>query len=242
MRIFNSCIEMYEEAFRELFKRGQTVFDKTVQGRVVGEKDYEQKEIVSYSYMLNNFDDLDEMMILAKKNFEKEHLTTHVAEVWFNDMIHNPTTKEKWWDETEYTKKYFKKFCDEGNGFASYGYGERIIPQLQHLINRLKKNIYSRGAVIAVYDNRDVARVGRRIPCTVAYHFIARKTVSGDKLNMIINQRSCDAINFFPLDIYKAYLLLKYIANEIGIDVGYIIHNIDSFHVYKMDVPQKYTW
>lgn len=242
MRIFNKCTEMYEETIRELFKRGQTVFDETVQGKVVSETAFEQKEIINYSYMLTDFSDIDEMIVLAKKTCEKPHITSHIAEVWFDDMISNDSLKEEWWNETEYTKKYYKDFCDEGNGNAAYSYGERVIPNLKFVIERLKKNIYSRGAVLNLFNREDHSRIGRRIPCTLSYHFIARKTIDGDKLNLVLTQRSCDMLNFFPLDIYKAYLLLKHVAKEVNVKVGYIIHNTTSLHCYKKDIPSSYTW
>jgi thymidylate synthase len=143
---------------------------------------------------------------------------------------------------TDYTKKYFKDFCDEGNGNASYSYGERIIPQLQSLITKFKKNRYSRGAVITMPSLDDINKVGRRVPCTSSYHFICRPTINGDKLNLIITQRSCDAINFFPLDFAKAVFFLNHIAKETGIDIGYIIMSISSLHIYAKDCPEVYKW
>lgn len=242
MRIFDNCTEMFEETFRELSKRGQHVFDKTVQSKIVSEAKYEQKEIIGYNYMLTNFDDLDEMMILAKKKFQKEHLTPEIAHAWFNDMISNDSLKESWWDKTEYSKDYYKKFCDEGGGNSSYSYGERVVPKLNAIIKRLKGNIYSRGAFLNVWDSKDVDRVGRRTPCTTGYHFLARDTIDGVKLNLILLQRSCDMINFFTLDLYKGCLLLKYIAEKVGVKYGYVIHMADSLHIYKKDIPEEYTW
>lgn len=243
MRIFSSCVEMLDETYREIWKRGQTIFDKTVQSKIVTEGEgFEQKEIVFYNFRVDNFDDLKEMLEKSRKMFEKEHHDIKVAEKWFDDMINNKTLHENWWDMTEYTKKYFKDFCDEGNGNASYSYGERIIPQLPALIEKLKKNPYSRGAIITMPILEDINRVGRRVPCTSSYHFLCRPTINGDKLNLIVNQRSCDAINFFPLDFVKSVLFLKHIAKETGLSVGYVIMNIGSLHIYAKDCPEVYRW
>lgn len=245
MRIFQSATELYEETFRELFKRGQTVFDKTVQGKKVDIKDYEQKEIISYNYRIDNFNDLDDMMAKAKEKFKKEHLTSHAAEVWFKDMVENTSLTEKWWFEFDSMEQYFMKFCNEGTKKkpkAAYGYGERIVPKVNKLISRLQNNIYSRGSVINIFESKDLGRRGRRIPCTLSYHFLCRNTLDGNKLNLIIHQRSCDMINFFPLDLYKAYLLLDYVAKKLNVKIGYIVHNIDSAHAYKCDIPQEYRW
>lgn len=242
MRIFNSSVEMLEETYRELWKRGQTVFDKTVQGRVVAETEFEQKELVFYSFRVDDFSDMDLMIQKAKELFKKEHHTMKVAEQWLWDILNNNSLKETWWDMTEYTKKYFKDFCDEGSGNASYSYGERVIPQLDSLFKRLRNNKYARGAVIILPIPDDINRIGRRVPCSTSWHFLCRPTLSGDKLNLIVNQRSCDAINFFPLDFIKAVLLLKHVAKELNLDYGYIIMSIDSLHVYKRDIPAGFQW
>jgi len=242
MRLFSSCTEMLEETYREIWKRGQTIFDKTVQGKIVGEEAFEQKEIVFYNFRVDDYDDLKQMLAKAKELFGKEHHDIKVAEEWFKDMIENDSLHENWWDMTDYTKKYFKQFCDEGDGKASYSYGERIIPQLKPLIDKLKSNKYSRGAILTMPIPEDIKRVGRRVPCTTAYHFICRPTLNGDKLNLIVVQRSCDAINFFPLDFAKSVLLLKHIAKETGLDPGYVIMSINSLHVYAKDVPDTYKW
>lgn len=242
MRIFNSCTEMIDETYREIWKRGQTIFDKTVQGKIVGEKEFEQKELLFYSFRVDRFDDVKEMLDKCQLMFKKPHLKIEVAEQWFNDMIDNETLHEKWWDLTEYTQEYFKKFCDEGDGNASYSYGERIMPQLIALSHRLKSNIYSRGAIISMMNRDDITKIGRRIPCTTSYHFLARPTMTGNKLNLIVSQRSADAINFFPLDFAKAYLFLKYVAQDVGVEVGSIIMSVNSLHVYSLDVPENYKW
>lgn len=243
MRLYNNCVEMLDESFREIWKRGQAIFDKTVQSKVVSEGDgFEQKEILFYNFRVDNFDDLKQMLDKASEMFGKEHLNIEVAEEWFRDMTQNNTLREKWWDKTDYTKKYFKDFCDMGNNCASYSYGERIIPQLDSLITKLRKNKYSRGALITMPTQQDICKVGVRVPCTTAYHFICRPTLHGDKLNLIVLQRSADAINFFPLDFAKAYLFLKHVAKETNLEVGYLIMSINSLHVYARDVPEVYKW
>lgn len=243
MRLYNNCVEMLDETYREIWKRGQAIFDKTVQSKVVSEGDgFEQKEIIFYNFRVDNFDDLKQMLDKASEMFGKEHVNIDVAETWLHDMLYNDSLRETWWDKTDYTKKYFKDFCDIGNNTASYSYGERIIPQLDALITKLKKNKYSRAAMITMPTPQDICKVGVRVPCTTAYHFICRPTLHGDKLNLIVTQRSADAINFFPLDFTKAYLFLKHVAKETNLEVGYLIMSINSLHVYSRDVPESYKW
>ena len=233
---------MIEETYRELWKRGQTVFDKTVQGKIVSEEEYEQKELICYNFRVDDFSDLSEMLDLARKNFNYKHLHINVAKEWLKDMTTNNTLTEKWWNMTDYSNKYFKEFCEEANGKASYSYGERIIPQLDGLYKRLESNKYSRGALISLNINDDINRIGRRIPCTNSYHFIARPTIDGDKLNLIVFQRSSDAINFFPLDFAKAVLFLKFVCEKVNMNPGFVSMIINSLHLYKKDVINIYKW
>lgn len=243
MRIFRNFKEYIREMPREVFSRGTDVMDKTVQGKIVTRSGgYEQKELYGVSFTINDLSDADEMMKIAKQLFKKEHLTSSIAKLWFKEMITNPTTKEKWWNQTKYTKNYFKNFCDEGNGFSSYGYGERIIPQLNDVIKRLKTNLYSRGAYIAIHDSRDIHRIGRRIPCTLSYGFSVRNTLNGPRINLFLHQRSQDLINFASLDLYKATLLLNYVGKKIKVKPGKLIVYVDSLHSYHKDVPDNIKW
>jgi len=233
---------MLDETYREVWKRGQTIFDQTVQGKIVDPKDFERRELVFYNFRVDNFDDLKDMLDKARETFNKEHLAIDSAYEWLKDMTQNNTLRENWWQLHESSKRYWKEFCEEKDGNASYSYGNRMINQIQPLIEKIKRNKYSTGAQIIVSRETDISTVGRRIPCTTSFHFICRPTVPGDKLNLIINQRSADAINFFPLDFAKGVLLLQYISEKVGIPVGYVIQSIDSLHVYARDVPESYRW
>ena len=89
MRIFSNCKSMLNETVRELFARGQSVKDKTIQGKIVTDKGYDQREIIGYSYRLNKFDDIDEMMNLAKKYFNKEHLEPEFGKLQVDKIFKN---------------------------------------------------------------------------------------------------------------------------------------------------------
>ena len=112
MRLYSNCIEMLEETYREIWKRGQTIFDKTVQGKVVSEAAFEQKEIIFYNFRVDDFSDLKQMLDKSQEMFGYEHHDIKVAEKWFEDMINNSTLHENWWDMTDYTRKYFEDFCN----------------------------------------------------------------------------------------------------------------------------------
>lgn len=244
MRSFKNCEEAMKELPREIFSRGVLVQDKTVQGKdVSADKGFQQKELFGMAFIINDISDKDRLLEIAKELFDKSHLSKEVGDQWVWDMLNNITTRETWFFKDKFSTEYFKKFCNEKNtGASTYGYGERVIPQLPFVIERLKHNLYARGAYIAVHDSRDVSRIGRRIPCTLSYGFSVRRTVHGDKLNIIVHQRSCDLVNFMALDIYKAISLLEHVAREVGVKTGKLIMYVDSLHAYLKDVPNNLQW
>jgi len=240
MRIFSSCVEMISETTRELFSRGERVFDPTRQGRPVS---VEQVEIIGYAYRLTSFHDLDKMMEWAFRNFGKDHLRPEVGEKWFRELISPlPCNPDSWWQGT-CMEEYWKKYGLREDGKFDYTYSERLYNKLPKVIEALKKNPFMRGAILAVYDrNLDVPGSGKRTPCTIAYHFIARRYAFETRLNLICFQRSCDLIMFFPLDVYKAVRLLFYVAEQVGMPAGHFIHFISSLHAYVDEVPNHLRW
>jgi thymidylate synthase len=246
MRIFRNCKEMIKELPREVFTRGVIAHDNTCQGKdVSGNKDFEQKEIIGVAYTINDFSDRDEMLKIASEMFGKTHIRKEVALKWVDDMLHNDSLLETWWFEDEYTKKYFYDFCNEGtieNPKCAYTYGNTIIPQLKPLLERLRKNKFAKGAYISIFGKEDVAKIGRRVGCTLSYGF---RVINGldDKLVMFLHMRSQDLCNFMALDIYKASCLLEYVAKELNIKPGKMICYIDSLHAYYRDIKDKdITW
>ena len=246
MRIFKNCSEMIKEIPREIFTRGMNVMDKTVQGKIVTKDEgFEQKELYGVAYTINDLSDKEDMLDIARNYFKKTHLCKEIGDEWINNIFSGNTEYESWWMMDSYTKEYFKKFCNEGteeNPKTSYTYAERIFPQIESVIKRLKENIYARGAYIAVYDSRDVERIGRRIPCTLSMGFSVRNSLEGNKLNLFLHMRSQDAVNFMTLDIYKAIRILEYVAESVEVKVGKLICYVDSLHAYKKDIPENIQW
>jgi len=232
---------------REVFTRGKKCEDKTLQGKdISGQEDFLQKEIYGVAYVINNLSDKGDMLEIASDIFGKNHINKIVGDAWFKDMLSNNFDYETWWFLDEYTKQYFKDFCNEGtdeNPKCSYTYAKYIIPQLPFVIKRLKQNKYSRGAYISIFGENDVEKIGRRVGCTLSYGFSCRKTLDGDKLNLFLHMRSQDCANFMALDIYKAALLLEHVAKEVGVKVGIMTCYVDSLHLYQRDIKNmNITW
>jgi thymidylate synthase len=238
---------MLNETIREVFSRGRVVYDPTMQGKRVEGEEFEQKEIIGYAYTVvvtrHLHDDLRDMMKYAEEVFKKDWLTVKTGNQWFHEMVSTVKNPDEWWKGTG-LEKYWKEFGLEEDGRFSYTYGERLSVTIPQLIRCMKRNKYMRGAVATVYESsRDLTNMGkRRTPCTIAYQFLVRNEVGEDILTTLVYQRSCDLVNFFALDVYKAARLGEYVANNVGAKFKYFIHFIGSLHAYKRDVPSDRQW
>ena len=245
MRIYSSCREMLSEVSRDVFSRGVWSYDHTRQGKQTLER---AKELVGYAYRLTSFDDLDGMLDLAREMFNKDFFRKDIAEHWFNEMFdtHNPQT---FWLMHPQLKEYYKKYCAEIKDiYESYTYGERLTVSYDKILDLLAENPERRAAVVPIFWIADTYKVGKfRVPCSMFYQFLIRRSLRGRELHLIYVQRSCDLAWFFPFDVYRAVRLLQHTANKLnarGVHVkeGHLIHFISSLHCFESDLLERYKW
>lgn len=111
-----------------------------------------------------------------------------------------------------------------------YTYHERIGNQLDFVIEELKRNPYSRRAVINTRNN-DVDMNTDHPACLQHIQFFIRDNA----LNMIVMMRSNDAVNATFMNMFAFIGLQKIVADKLGIKVGTYTHRANSFHVYEKD-------
>jgi thymidylate synthase len=235
MRIYSNLKDLFTETVREVFARGQITFDPTVQGIRVPREEYEMKEIIGYAYKLTDWYDMVDALEWWRVSFNKEFVSYDTALKWSEDMM-KPINPDQWWRGA--MDEYWSKFSTYGKvGRFEYTYGERIYPYLHQLIEDMKRNPYGRGHFIAVWYPHDTGVSWRR-PCTIGYQFIWREP----RGYLIAYQRSCDLVNFFPLDVAKAILFGDRVFQKAGLRMTHFIHFIGSLHAYKIDVPEHLKW
>jgi len=243
MRVYKNLSEMIEETARELFSRGIRRFDQTRQGKKIDEPTV---ELIGYTYTVSDPSDYDEFFAISRKICQRDFHRRAIAERWFSEMIglrgrrcENPQT---FWMLHPELRDYFLKYCSE-DGRESYTYCSRLKGQIEKVIEKLAENPERRGAVISVWRAWDLERVGdRRVPCSMFYQFITRQELDGRRVDVIYVQRSCDFINFFPFDVYRACRLAEYIAERLGWRQGRLIHFISSLHAFESEVPDRFKW
>lgn len=114
-------------------------------------------------------------------------------------------------------------------GNWDYTYHDRIGWQIKEVIRELRRDPYSRRAVIEVRRTSDAYMDDP--PCLQNIQFVIRN----GKLNMTVLFRSNDACKATFMNAYALTCLQGEIAKELGVEVGSYTHIANSFHAYERD-------
>ena len=230
MRIYSNSFELMSEMGRELNSYGQIVKPKTYQNKVIeGNEDFITKELICQQYCLTSLGDPVWLFVFSHS---KEWADAEFQERIDTSDIINPG---KAW---ELRKDLWEQFLV--NGKFDYTYNERMVI-LPYTIQLLKSDSDTRKAVLPIFngngeDDTLYYHGNKRIPCSMYYDFLIRQNGKGEKvLHICYHQRSSDFAQHFGNDIYLAWRLMEYVAQEVGVKPGYLYHTIDSLHIYKKD-------
>ena len=219
MRIYSNSFELMSELGRELNSYGQTVKPKTYQNKVIeGKEEFETKELICQQYCLTSLGDPVWLFVFShSKEWADAEFQERIG--WYGL---NPG---KAW---ELRKDLWEQFLVEGpNGKKfDYSYPERIWNDLsdtgklalEEVINLLKRDNDTRKAVLPIFHGSDLCFLEGEKVLHICYH-----------------QRSSDFVTHFGNDVYLAWRLMEYVAQEVGVKPGYLYHTIDSLHSYKKD-------
>ena len=106
-------------------------------------------------------------------------------------------------------------------------YSGQGVDQLQNAINELKKNPASRRIIITALDPSTVHRCVLP-PCHFAFQFIT----SGNKLSILVNQRSADIGLGIPFNIASYALLCFMVGHVTGLEPHEVVISTGHTHVY----------
>lgn len=231
MRIYDDCYELMSEMGRNLWEMGSIVKPKTYQNKSIeGNDNFITKELICEQYCLTRMPDPEFLFTYTK--------CREWADSEFQERISNVECNpgEAW----KLRKDVWEEFLNDEGKF-DYTYSERMFLNLPRLIDLLKSDNDTRKAVLPIFngnyeDDTDYYNGKKRIPCSMYYDFLVRENQKGEKvLNICYHQRSSDFITHFGNDVYLAWKLMEYVANNIGVKAGYLYHTIDSIHSYKKD-------
>jgi len=105
-----------------------------------------------------------------------------------------------------------------------------IVNQIVRVVEKLRKVPYTRRAQAITWQPwKDLET--EHPPCLQRMWF---RVVNG-KLVMHTHMRSNDALKAAYMNMYAFTELQKYVAQQLGVEVGRYIHIADSYHVYERD-------
>jgi thymidylate synthase len=134
-----------------------------------------------------------------------------------------------------------KQFSDDGVSFNGT-YGIPIVAQWDHTVNTLKKDPFSRQAVISIFRFTDMSveyPIAQRweskdIPCTLSLQYLLRD----DFVDCIATMRSSDVWLGLPYDVFNFSMLQNIMAAELGAKIGQLSLNLGSFHLYESNAEK----
>jgi len=198
------------------------------------------KEVINVNYIITN----PQRRILNTDGFKQYRLWAQ-SEVMTEMLGINPPLMEY------YTKdpniKSFMQSFHRGDNRHNYIYGERWHNNqaFQRIIERLKKDRYSRQAVMNIYDSSvDLDNSEWNIPCTITHQFLIRPDpdYAYDRMHMIVYLRSNDLFTGWKYDMFLNCFLLEAFAGFMNCDLGNLYVNTGSLHVYEKDIVALEQW
>lgn len=119
-----------------------------------------------------------------------------------------------------------------------YTYSQRLLPWLPFIYKELRRNKFSRRAVIAIRNN-EVDSSNTSPACLQNIIF----NIRDEKLHMTVLFRSNDAVQAHFMNCVGLIYLQKMVADELGYPVGTYTHIAESFHAYErsLDLLNRYV-
>lgn len=141
-------------------------------------------------------------------------------------------------DDLGFIKRYipsYDPFSDDG--VTTHGaYGPRLFgpwkgDQVDRVIETLRRNTYSRQALIQIFDAHDLDIQTKDVPCTCTIQFMMRRK----RLEALTHMRSNDAFLGLPHDVFSFTMLQEYVASALEVPLGPYTHFVGSLHLYEQN-------
>lgn len=193
-----------------------------------------------------------------------EPLNPAPSEAWWPFASKKETTNQDHKSEGEafshtYPERMWPKMANGGREDAAVHKGQHLdwefnthrgirfeYGDLNDVVNQLSKSPNTRQAYLPIWFPEDTGAVhGKRVPCTLGYHFIIRDGV----LDISYFMRSTDMLRHFQDDIYLAVRLAQWVVDQLREDkpyrpmrVGKLIFHTANMHIFDQDIALMQLW
>lgn len=171
---------------------------------------------------------IDEIIwIYLKKSNNIKDLNSHIWDQWADD--NGSIGAAYGW---QVANKLSKVMNEEYLGDGEYKTAPLFLDQMDTVLWKLKNNPHDRRIMIMLYSPAEEQIMGLP-PCCYSCTFNVTVDKDGnDVLNLLLNQRSQDMIVANNWNVFQYSILLKMIANEVGMIAGELVHVIADAHIY----------
>jgi len=128
-------------------------------------------------------------------------------------------------------KIWYNHMDERGYVNSNYGWQWWRNDQYKYVIEELKRDKYSRRALITIYDAKEWKEYSKDTPCTLNIQFYF--TPDSDKLHMTVLMRSNDLWFGFCNDAYCFLKLHESVALDLKVEQGFYTHYAQNLHLYK---------
>ncbi len=156
------------------------------------------------------------LWIFQKKSNKISDLKSHVWDKWADE---NGTIGKAY--GYQLSKKYLFKTKD----------GLKYMDQVDYVLYLLKNDRYSRRIMTNLFNHEDLKDMNLE-PCAYGTQWL----VKGDRLNLILNQRSQDMLAANAWNVMQYTALLYIFAKLNDLKPGLFIHQIGDCHIYDRHV------
>ncbi len=115
---------------------------------------------------------------------------------------------------------------------VKHKYAEGEFDQVDRVLFDLKNHPESRRIITNIYNHHDLNEM-HLYPCA----YSVTLNVTGNKLNMILNQRSQDMLVANNWNVCQYAVLLRMLAQVSGFEPGIFMHVIADAHIYDRHIP-----
>lgn len=176
--------------------------------------------------VVNRYDLAKEFPIITLRRSYWKTAWDEIAWIWqkksnnINDL--NSHVWDQWADDTGSIGKAY------GYQMAKkYPFPEGVSDQVDHVIWQLQNDPASRRIMTNMYNFEDLHEMALA-PCAYSMTF----SVKGNKLNVILNQRSQDMLAASNFNVVEYALIVYALASAYGYEPGELVHCIADCHCY----------